>query len=45
VVTPLKGGDIASRLQIASLLRGFIINGAWGLGTGIAYRVFRRVIG
>jgi hypothetical protein len=44
VVTPLKGGDIASRLQIASLLRGFIINGAWGLGTGISYRVFRRVI-
>src|SRR5262249_29239692 len=25
IVTPLKGGDIAERLQIAGLLRGFVI--------------------
>jgi hypothetical protein len=42
VVTPLKGGDPVARLQFAMLLRGFIINGAWGLGAGLAYRVARR---
>jgi hypothetical protein len=44
VVTPLKGGDPAAWLQIAMLLRGFIINGAWGLGTVLAYRVVRRIL-
>lgn len=39
VVTPIKGGDIADRLQIAGLLRGFVINGAWGLGTALVYRL------
>jgi hypothetical protein len=42
VVTPLKGGDPATRLQLASLLRGFVINGAWGLGTALAYRIAAR---
>lgn len=42
VVTPLKGGDPLARLQIAGLLRGFVINGAWGLGTAIAYRLLNR---
>jgi hypothetical protein len=42
VVTPLKGGDPLERLQIAGLLRGFVINGAWGLGTAIAYRLLNR---
>src|SRR5262249_18881534 len=42
VVTPLKGGDPMARLQTATLLRGFVINGAWGLGTALAYRVARR---
>jgi hypothetical protein len=41
VVTPLKGGDPAARLQFAMLLRGFIINGAWGLGAALTYRVAR----
>ena len=44
VVTPLKGGDPATRLQFAMLLRGFIINGAWGLGAGLAYRAARRAL-
>src|SRR5262245_35374919 len=39
VVTPLKGGDPLERLQIAGLLRGFVINGAWGLGTALVYRL------
>ena len=44
VVTPLKGGDPVARMQFAMLLRGFVINGAWGLGTALAYRTLRRVI-
>ena len=43
VVTPLKGGDPAARLQFAMLLRGFLINGAWGLGTALTYRVIGRI--
>jgi hypothetical protein len=39
VVTPLKGGDPIERLQAAMLLRGFVINGAWGLGTALVYRL------
>lgn len=45
VVTPLKGGDPAARLQFAMLLRGFIINGAWGLGAALTYRLARRSLG
>jgi hypothetical protein len=44
VVTPLKGGDPAARLQVAMLLRGFVINGAWGLGTALTYRAVRRIL-
>ena len=44
VVTPLKGGDPAARLQIAMLLRGFVINGAWGLGTALTSRAVRRIL-
>jgi len=42
VVTPLKGGDPMARLQLAGLLRGFVINGAWGLGAAIIYRLANR---
>ena len=44
VVTPLKGGDPAARLQIAMQLRGFVINGAWGLGAALTYRAVRRIL-
>jgi hypothetical protein len=43
VVTPLKGGDPAARLHVAMLLRGFVINGAWGLGAALSYRAIRRI--
>jgi len=43
VVTPLKGGDPVARLQFAMLLRGFIINGAWGFGAALAYRIAQRL--
>ncbi len=42
VVTPLKGGAIA--LGGAMMLRAFVINGAWGLGTALTYRTGRRVV-
>ena len=41
VVTPLKGGVIT--LGAAIMLRAFVINGAWGLGTALTYRAARRV--
>ena len=41
VITPLKGGVVT--LGAAMLLRAFVINGAWGLGTALAYRASRRV--
>jgi hypothetical protein len=44
VVTPLKGGDPVARLQAAMLLRGFVINGVWGLGAALSYRVIRRIL-
>jgi hypothetical protein len=42
VVGPLKGQDIARWLAAAMLLRAFVINGAWGLGTALTYRAGRR---
>jgi hypothetical protein len=44
VVTPLKGGDPVARLQLAMLSRGFLINGVWGLGAWLSYRVARRIL-
>jgi len=41
VVTPIKGGAIT--LGAAMLLRAFVINGAWGLGTALTYPAGRRV--
>jgi hypothetical protein len=44
VVTPLKGGDMARWTQPAVILIAFLINGAWGLGTALAYRAARAAI-
>jgi len=40
VVTPLKDGDVAWPSS-AMLFRGFIINGVWGLGAALLYRLGR----
>jgi len=40
VVTPLKGGEVAWPSS-TMLLRGFIINGVWGLGAALLYRLGR----
>ena len=41
VVTPLKGGDMAAWSSTATLLRAFVINGVWGLGAALLYRLGR----
>ena len=41
VVTPIKGGDMASWLDATTLLRAFVINGVWGLGAALLYRLGR----
>jgi hypothetical protein len=41
VVTPLKGGDMAAWPSATALLRSFIINGVWGLGAALLYRLGR----
>ena len=40
VVTPLKGGEVVLPSSMM-LLRGFIINGVWGLGAALLYRLGR----
>ena len=42
VVTPLKGGPVGGGWQPALLLTAFLINGAWGVGTGVFLRLFAR---
>jgi hypothetical protein len=35
VVAPLKGQPVAGGWQASRMMTGFVINGAWGLGTGL----------
>lgn len=44
VVTPIRGGDMARWAQPTMMLLAFIINGAWGIGTALAYRLGRKTI-
>ena len=41
VVAPLKGQPMAAGFVPAAMLIGPIVNGAWGLGTGIGLALFR----
>ena len=41
VVTPLKGGDMSAWANGTMLFRGFVINGVWGLGATLLYRLGR----
>jgi hypothetical protein len=45
VVTPLKGGDMAAWLTPGRIAMALVINGAWGLGTWLFYRLGRRSLG
>jgi hypothetical protein len=42
VVGPLKGQPVAAGFVPAAMLIGPIVNGAWGLGTGIGLALFGR---
>jgi hypothetical protein len=42
VVAPLKGQPIAAGFAPMAMLIGPIVNGAWGLGTGIGLALFGR---
>ena len=45
VVTPLKGGDMAAWLAPGRIVLALVVNGAWGLGTWLFYRLGRRSLG
>ena len=42
IVAPLKGNPVASGFVPAAMLIGPIVNGAWGLGTGLALALWGR---
>ena len=42
VVAPLKGLPMAGGWQLSRMITGFVINGAWGLGTAILLALGRR---
>jgi hypothetical protein len=41
-VAPLKGQPVAAGFSPTAMMIGPIVNGAWGLGTGIALALFGR---
>lgn len=41
IVTPLKGGDMAAWMNPQRIAIGFAVNGAWGIGAGLFYRLAR----
>jgi hypothetical protein len=45
VVAPLKGNPVAQGFEPARMWRGPIINGMFGLGTGIFFDLLRRTLG
>jgi len=42
VVIPLKGGPLGGGWHWPLLVTAPLVNGAWGIGTGLIYRVLRR---
>jgi hypothetical protein len=45
IVAPIKGTPIAGGWKIASMSRGLILNGAWGLGTAVLLWLYARMSG
>jgi hypothetical protein len=41
VVLPLKGGPVGGGWHPALLFTALMVNGAWGVGTGLFYRVLK----
>lgn len=44
VVAPLKGGSPADSLSAALLLSALLVNGAWGVGTGVFVKLQQRAL-
>jgi hypothetical protein len=42
IVAPLKGQPVAGGFVPAAMAVGLVLNGAWGLGTGIGLALFGR---
>ena len=42
VAAPLKGQPMAGGWKLQAMMIGPIVNAAWGLGTALIYRLFRR---
>jgi hypothetical protein len=42
VVTPMKGGNMADWMDPHRIVLGFAINGIWGLGTALVYRLSQK---
>jgi hypothetical protein len=40
VAAPLKGQALAAGWKVAAMITGLLVNGAWGLGTGLFLRWF-----
>ena len=40
VAAPLKGQALAAGWKLAPMITGLLVNGAWGLGTGLFLRWF-----
>jgi hypothetical protein len=44
VVAPLKGAPVAGGWQASRMMTGVLINGAWGLGTGLLLMLAARAV-
>lgn len=44
VVAPLKGGPVGSEADATLLLMALLVNGAWGIGTGVFMRLEQRLL-
>jgi len=42
VVTPIRGDNLADWMDLRRIVLGFAINGLWGLGTALVYRLSQK---
>lgn len=45
IVLPLKGKPLGGGWHFPLLFTAFLINGAWGVGTGVVYRMLKKMFG
>jgi hypothetical protein len=44
LVLPLKGRPVGGGWHLSLLVTAFLVNGAWGIGTGVFLRALRRLV-